>query len=67
LPGAPRKKIFISLDALESARQLAPGWYKHVLEAKFLEWVEGLHEPLRLPPERAFLGWVKSFTKGNRA
>ena len=63
---AQRKKIVISLEALETAKRLAPRWDKHALEAKFLEWAESLNEPLRLAPDKAFLGWVKSFTKGKR-
>jgi hypothetical protein len=51
-----RKKIVISVNARETARRLAPGWDKYALQALFLEWAENLKEPLRLPPDKAFLG-----------
>lgn len=57
-------KVALSAEAIEAARRLAPRWDVHALEAKFQGWAEGLGEPLRLAPDKAFLGWVKSFTKG---
>jgi hypothetical protein len=43
---------------------VAPRWDVHALEAKCQAWAESLGEPLRLAPDKAFIGWVKSFTKG---
>lgn len=57
-------KVLLSVEAFEAARRLAPRWDIHALEAKFQAWAESLGEPLRLAPDKAFLGWVKSFTKG---
>jgi hypothetical protein len=66
-PAIPQPvKICVSVEVLESARRLAPGWDKYWLEAKFLEWANGLGEPLRVPADKAFIGWVRSFTKGKR-
>ncbi len=59
-------KMALSVDALEEGKKLAPGWDIYALEAKFLEWANSLGEPLRLPVDKAFIGWVKSFTKGKR-
>jgi hypothetical protein len=56
-------KIIVPLSALEMVSQVAPGWDKYALEAQYLAWVKTLNEPPR-HPERAFLGWVKNFTKG---
>ena len=71
LPVAPsvgcREKSSSAAEALETARCLAPRWDVHALEEKFRDWAESLNEPLRLAPDKAFLGWVKSFTKGKRA
>jgi hypothetical protein len=65
LPSSPRsREIMLSAEALETAKRLAPRWDIHALEAKFREWAESLNEPLRLAPDKAFIGWVKSFTKG---
>ena len=63
-PPTAKKKIVISLEGLETARRLAPRWDIHRLEAKFVAWAESLNEPLRLPPDKAFIGWVKGITKG---
>jgi hypothetical protein len=62
-----RRRIFVSPEALEAGRKLAPGWDKHWLEAKFLDWANALGEPLRVSPDKAFLGWVKSFTRGKKS
>jgi hypothetical protein len=36
------------------------------LRDKFVGWANNLPEPLRVAPDKAFTGWVKSFTKGKR-
>jgi hypothetical protein len=63
-PVGAGRRIQLTPEALEAAKRLAPRWDIHVLEAMFWQWVESLNEPLRLPPDKAFIGWVKSFTKG---
>jgi hypothetical protein len=60
--GAPSPP-FVPLSALEKVPEVAPGWDKYQLEALYIAWVKTLPEPPR-HPERAFLGWVKKFTKG---
>ena len=60
-------KIVISAEAIEKARELAPGWDLQWLIEKFMAWADSLGAPLKLPPDKAFLGWVKSFTKGKHA
>ena len=44
-------------------REVAPGWDKCFLAARYKEWMAGRERPKR--PHAAFLGWVKKFTKGN--
>jgi len=51
--------------ALEMVPRIAPGWDKYYLEAQYRAWVATLSEPPR-HPDRAFLGWVKKFTKGRQ-
>ena len=60
------QKIFISVDAIEQARAIAPGFDVYWLENTYKEWAKSLGEPARNEDAR-FLGWVKSFTKGKLA
>ena len=62
-PETPEVKELVPLSALEMVPAIAPGWDKYFLEAQYKAWVKTLNEPPR-HPERAFLGWVKKFTKG---
>jgi hypothetical protein len=59
------EKDLVPLSALEMVPSIAPGWDKYYLEAQYKAWVKTLDEPPR-HPERAFLGWVRKFTKGRR-
>lgn len=61
---APRPK-FISSEALEKVPQIAPGWDKYALEPQYLDWSARQDEAPR-DIDRAFLGWVKAFTKGKK-
>jgi hypothetical protein len=58
---------WLSGKAIETAKKLAPGFDIYALEADFYEWVEQLTEPLRLPPDPAFIGFVKGKAAGKRA
>jgi hypothetical protein len=58
-----RAEITIPLSALEQVPSIAPGYDKYWLEGRYLAWVKTLPEPPR-DVERAFLGWVRKFTKG---
>jgi Plasmid encoded RepA protein len=60
---AVSEKELVPTSALEMVPSIAPGWDKYFLEAQYKAWVKTLGEPPR-HPERAFLGWVKKFTKG---
>lgn len=55
---------FITEEALDRVRTLAPGWDRQFLLARYREWTSGKPEPDN--PDAAFLGWVKRFTKGKR-
>jgi Plasmid encoded RepA protein len=61
-PQTPKTKELVPLSALEMVPVIAPGWDKYFLEAQYKNWVKTLNE-LPRHPERAFLGWVKKFTK----
>lgn len=57
--GAWQDAVFLAPDAHEAARQIAPGYDVHALEAEWREWMaSGLAEPPRKPTE-AFLGFVR--------
>lgn len=49
----------------EKLRDLAPGWDRQGLLAKYREWSRGKDPATN--PHGAFLGWVKRFTKGKAA
>jgi hypothetical protein len=55
---------FVTEEALDRVRSLAPGWDRQFLLRKFMDW-EGSRTAANL--DAAFLGWVKSFTKGRPA
>lgn len=54
----------VSEDALDQVKALAPGWDRQMLRRKFLDW-PGSKNAINM--DRAFLGWVKKFTKGKAA
>jgi hypothetical protein len=54
---------FVSEEALDRVRKLAPGWDRQWLLAKFYEW-EGSKNAVHL--NAAFLGWVKKFVNGRK-
>jgi Plasmid encoded RepA protein len=65
--GQPIDRRFrVSEGAMHEGLALAPGWSAQFLQQKFAAWANELGEPLKLPVDRAFVGWVKSFTKGKR-
>jgi hypothetical protein len=51
----------ISEDALDKVREIAPGWDRQFLAARYRAWMEGRERPKK--PDAAFLGWVRRFTK----
>lgn len=61
IPAAP----LISEDALARVREVAPGWDKYYLAARYTEWMKDKAHPQK--PDAAFLGWCKKFTKGKPA
>lgn len=63
-PAAPPPR-FISEDALDRVRGVAPGWDRQFLLRQYLDWRSGKEAPR--DPDAAFLGWVKRFTKGRPA
>lgn len=58
---APR---YITEAALDQVREIAPGWDRQWLLHTYKTWRAGKPEPD--DPDRAFLGWVRKFTKGKR-
>lgn len=52
----------ISLAALDKVREVAPGWDRYMLEARYLEWMAD-KDPARNEDAR-FLSWAQNFTKG---
>lgn len=59
-----RAPKFVSEQALDAVRKIAPGWDRQVLLRKFLDWPKA-QEPNDY--DKAFLAWVRKFTKGQRA
>jgi hypothetical protein len=53
---------FVSEQALDAVRQIAGGWDRQFLPHRFMDWVAGKEQPRDM--DKAFLAWVKSFTKG---
>jgi hypothetical protein len=58
-------ETLVSAEALEQVPDIAPGWDKYWLEARYREFVRGKNE-LPRNADAAFLGWVRKFTKGKR-
>lgn len=55
---------YVSEDALDKLRTIAPNWDRQWLLAKFLEWPSSKSANNM---DAAFLGWAKTFTKGKSA
>lgn len=55
---------FVSEDALNKVRWVAPGWDRQMLLRKFMDW-PGSASARNM--DAAFLAWAKSFTKGKSA
>jgi hypothetical protein len=66
LPAPPKPaalpRRYVSEDALDQVRKIAPGWDRQYLLARYMDWIEGKEPPRDI--DRAFLGWAKKFTKG---
>lgn len=58
-----RPPQFVTEDALDRVRDLAPGWDRQFLLQKFMDW-EGSKRATNI--NAAFLGWVPSFVKSNK-
>jgi hypothetical protein len=56
-----RLPAYVSEDALDQVRKLAPGWDRQFLLKKFMAWPGSDNARNK---DRAFLAWVPSFTKG---
>ncbi len=56
---------FVSEDALEQVRKLAPGWDRQALLKKFMAWP--LSKTSDTDIDTLFLRWVPKFTKGKQA
>lgn len=54
----------VSDQALDEVRKIAPGWDRQMLKRKFLDWPESRKA---IDKDKAFLGWVRKFTKGKVA
>ena len=54
----------ISEEALDRVRAVAPGWDRQYLAATYLKWMTGKDRPKHA--DAAFIGWVKTFTKGKQ-
>jgi len=57
----------LSADALEQARELAPGWDVYVLEADWKGYWASTGRPRLRAPDRAFLGYVRARMAQGRA
>jgi hypothetical protein len=55
----------VSAKALEQVPGIAPGWDKYALAERYKAWVVDKGEMPR-HPDAAFVGWVRSYTKGVR-
>lgn len=54
----------VSEQALDEVRRIAPSWDRQALRKKFLDWPESRNA---VDLDKAFLGWVRKFTKGKVA
>ena len=59
----PSEAHALKAETLEAVRGIAPGYSPAWLEDKFMEWNRSKGGVLR-NPDKAFLAWAKSFTKG---
>jgi replication initiator protein len=64
-PSAVIVEKLVSERALEQVPGIAPGWDKYALAEKYKAWVVEKGEMPR-HPDAAFVGWVRSYTKGVR-
>jgi hypothetical protein len=55
---------YVSEDALNLVRKVAPGWDRQALLRRYMNGIEGKEQ--RRDIDRAFLGWAKKFTKGKQ-
>jgi hypothetical protein len=63
-PKAAVPARYVTEAALDAVKKIAPGWDRQNLLTKFLAW-EGSKNAVDL--DKAFKGWVSSFTKGKPA
>ena len=59
---APRA-VRISTHAFDQASEIAPGWDRYALEQIYIGWASD--KDAARNEDARFLGWVKSYTKGN--
>jgi Replication initiator protein A len=59
------RRILLPSWALERMHEVAAGWDKYMLEAKYKEWAADLE--VANDEGARFVGWVKSYTKGKKA
>lgn len=59
---AVRSPVRVSSTAIEQMHELAPGWDKYMLERMYVEWAAD--KDAARNEDARFIGWVKSFTKG---
>lgn len=55
-------RAWVSEDALNRVRSVAPGWDRQALLSRYQEWSRDKDTPANI--DAAFLGWAKKFTKG---
>ena len=61
----PKPAVFVNYiteDALDRVRAVAPGWDRQWLLAKYKAWSAG--KPAPDNPDAAFVAWARKFTKG---
>lgn len=58
-------QIRLKSETLERVPSVAPGWDKYYLETLWREWITN-KAGMPKDPDKAFLGWCRSFTKGKR-
>ena len=59
---APEPVRYITEDALDRVRAVAPGWDRQWLLAKYKAWSAG--KPAPDNPDASFVAWARKFTKG---
>ncbi len=60
----PGQGPVLAADTLAAAREIAPGWDVHALEADWRAWWAATGRARLRAPDRAFLGWVRVRTGG---